>query len=404
MARRNTGSIKKVREGVYQVTVDVSKTQRLTFHDWAAAVKRTRRYETIEGTREEAERRLHEMLVEADRGAPKSTWTFGQFLDWWLDEVVAVEQKPGTLKDYRGQVHRHVKPKLGHIRITDVQPYDLQMFQNHLAREKNLSPSSVHKVRQIVSGAFTKAIANRLITFHPLTGVKPPKRDRMSRREAPSTERVQQILEALAGHKHFAAFWLYIHTGMRPGEALGLYWEDIDLAGGMVHVRRTVVTNVSPITVDTPKTKRSSRAIPIDEETVAVLAAHRDRQDARREKLGERYEYRGLVFPGDKGKLMWTGTLRKALKKIAPELTTHQLRHYFATGLAYANVPIASVSALLGHADATTTNAFYIHPLAPADREGIGRFSAKLRGSNGGGMAVEEAVSLLSTTNFSENR
>ena len=51
----------------------------------------------------------------------------------------------------------------------------------------------------------------------------------------------------------------------------------------------------------------------------------------------------------------WNGRLRKLFSEAAsaighPELVPHDLRHLFATSLAEANVPIATIGALLGHA------------------------------------------------------
>ena len=68
MARRNTGSVRQKRPGVFKVTIDISKARRPTYEDWKQAVNRLRRSLTVEGTREDAERALHEMQVQADTG------------------------------------------------------------------------------------------------------------------------------------------------------------------------------------------------------------------------------------------------------------------------------------------------------------------------------------------------
>ena len=67
MARRNTGSIRQKRPGVFLVAVDISRVKKLTPKEWASPITRQRRYETVEGTREDAERRLHELQYQATR-------------------------------------------------------------------------------------------------------------------------------------------------------------------------------------------------------------------------------------------------------------------------------------------------------------------------------------------------
>ena len=105
MARRNTGSVRQKRPGVFKVTIDISKARRPTYEDWKQAVNRLRRSLTVEGTREDAERALHEMQVQADTGTlptgkvPVNTW-----LDYWLKEYVEPDRRSRTVDDYRRQV------------------------------------------------------------------------------------------------------------------------------------------------------------------------------------------------------------------------------------------------------------------------------------------------------------
>jgi integrase len=53
-----------------------------------------------------------------------------------------------------------------------------------------------------------------------------------------------------------------VGTGLRLGELLGLKWGDLDLEGGAVHVRRTLVEEVGTgkRTLSEPKTSRAARS------------------------------------------------------------------------------------------------------------------------------------------------
>ena len=151
MARRNTGSIREVRPGVHRITVDVTRARAeiYAFNAFEALDARMRRTATIVGDRAAAERKLHTMQVEADTAEPTTDWTLGQWLDFWLDTYV-VELRGGTLKDYRLQVKNHIRPALGAVRLVDLQPHDIQQFQNRLA--VGLGAASIHKVRQVLNG------------------------------------------------------------------------------------------------------------------------------------------------------------------------------------------------------------------------------------------------------------
>ena len=109
----------------------------------------------VEGTREDAERALHEMQV------PVNTW-----LDYWLKEYVEPDRRSRTVEDYRRQVRLHIGPAMGSHYLHDVRPHHIREFLNR--KDKQLSRSSVGKLHQILSGAFKEAWRNNLITDNPV--------------------------------------------------------------------------------------------------------------------------------------------------------------------------------------------------------------------------------------------
>ena len=85
-------------------------------------------------------------------------------------------------------------------------------------------------------------------------------------RNALSTEELNDIIYHLPQlpreqEKLFLA--LLIYTGMRRNEVLGLRWEDIDLAGGIIYVLRGVTYKANTPQISTPKTAAGIRQIPI---------------------------------------------------------------------------------------------------------------------------------------------
>ena len=71
---------------------------------------------------------------------------------------------------------------------------------------------------------------------------------------------------------------LFCLTGMRRGEALGVKWDDVDLAAGCLSVRRSLIPLGSEVIVSEPKTARGRRSIALDAETIEVLKAQAARQ------------------------------------------------------------------------------------------------------------------------------
>ena len=92
---------------------------------------------------------------------------------------------------------------------------------------------------------------------------------------------------------------LLITTGLRRGECVGLQWRDIDEQGLLLRVQRNVIyTAKTGIVVNTPKTAKSRRSVPIMESTLRLLLLLK--QQRRRECPGMAIED-SFIFPGEKG-------------------------------------------------------------------------------------------------------
>jgi integrase len=105
-----------------------------------------------------------------------------------------------------------------------------------------------------------------------------------------------------------------LHTGMRPGEALGIRWEDVDLENSQLSISGTLKEHrlVSPdgkgtvqLIRNQPKTKSSQRVLPISKALGDVLI----RQEMRQAILeGEKPEY---VIATSRGTATSLSNLRK---------------------------------------------------------------------------------------------
>jgi integrase len=183
----------------------------------------------------------------------------------------------------------------------------------------------------------------------------------------PIFTRVDEGLEAL--------YTLAVHTGMRPGELLGLKWEDVDLCevGASLRVNRALSNGkFAP-----PKTKWSRRRIDLGAASAAALRAHRKRQLEERMQKAGLWEDQCLVFPSDVGTPLSHHTVVSAFRNFLnradlPKTTRlYDLRHTAAAILLSRNVHPKYVQELLGHASIALTLDTYSHVLNSMDG-GIG--------------------------------
>lgn len=145
-------------------------------------------------------------------------------------------------------------------------------------------------------------------------------------------------------------------TGLRQGELMALRWRDVDWAAGVVRVRR----NYSRGEWGTPKSRRSSRAVPMADRVAAELERHFQRSAYKADD--------GLVFghphtgnPYDASNLrdrFYDAMAAAGMGKRCGRkggITFHSLRHTFGTRMAAVGVPMRTLQEWMGHRDFTTT-------------------------------------------------
>lgn len=165
--------------------------------------------------------------------------------------------------------------------------------------------------------------------------------------------------------------------GLRRQEILGFKWEDIDFEQECIYVRRaaTEKKGVGTITKGT-KTKRSERMLFLPDLLKEILLKYKNEQDRQKYIMGDKWHEENWVFTQYDGKLMHLQTpshwWSEFSKKIGiAGVTFHGLRHTAASYMIKNNVPITTVSGVLGHANTSTTVNIYSHMLEDTKKDAI---------------------------------
>jgi integrase len=148
----------------------------------------------------------------------------------------------------------------------------------------------------------------------------------------------QQLLIAAAGHRLEALFTVALGLGLREGEVLGLRWVDLDFTQHSLRIVQTVRRLPGRLSLETPKTERSARLLPLPMFMERALAHHAERQMEERQLDGDNWDEHGLIFPSERGTPLDPRNLLRQFKALLvtanqPEMRFHDLRHSCATTL-----------------------------------------------------------------------
>jgi len=176
-------------------------------------------------------------------------------------------------------------------------------------------------------------------------------------------------------------------TGLRRSEALGLRWQDVDMAGGRVTVRQAVVEVAGRYFIRPGgKSADSERGVALALSIVSLLRVQKARVAELRLKLGKHWQDLDLVFPSPaSGGPMAPATVTRAFRRAADRAgwpdgaaAVHGLRHAAASLALAGGTDLATVSRRLGHSNPSITARLYIHPQEELDRAAAEGMAARL--------------------------
>ncbi len=184
----------------------------------------------------------------------------------------------------------------------------------------------------------------------------------------------------------YAAWLLFVTTGMRRGEVAGLAWEDIDLELASLTVNWQLgVIDSQPAFKPRPKSRAGTRTMALDPATVDALREHRRCQLEERIAAGPVWQDQqtdhlgtsrtGLVFTWDGRRMIHPERISSWFARHCHDaglsrIRLHDVRHpYASAGLASAAGwhEVKVISERLRHANVAITIDTYSHVLPAAD-------------------------------------
>ena len=279
--------------------------------------------------------------------------TFAAAAARYLSSRQTIGLKSGTLSDYECHLRVHLLPAFGDGGLNEIRPAEFEAF---IASQRELGQATNSVLRQVglLGAVYNYEIRKGRCERNPVRMIDMPRQVRQAEIKFLSVAELERLIDAapltrLLGPLERVLYLTAAMTGLRRGELLALRWMDLDADAGLIRVRRSYRRGE----FGTPKSRRSSRAVPLAERVRAELEHHRQRSAfTEPHDLVFAHPLHGRVL--DPSRILKDFHTDREAAGLRP-LTLHGLRHTFGTRMAAAGAPIRALQEWLGHSDIQTT-------------------------------------------------
>ena len=260
-----------------------------------------------------------------------------------------------------------------------------------------MQPATVENVHTVIHPTLDMAVRDCILRINPsdnvMMEIKKSKDWVKNKRHALTIAQQKAFMSFVKERVEFRG-WLpiltvFLGTGCRIGEVLGLRWDDLDFEKRMININHNAVyysvqdedgNRHSEMHINTPKTEAGNRVIPMIDEVYEAFMEEREIQQCLVSKIEVVDGFTNFVFTTANGTIFLPQEINRAIKniyeaynkeeivnakkenrepKLLPHFTAHHLRHTFCTRFCENETNLKVIQDIMGHADITTTMGIY---------------------------------------------
>lgn len=287
---------------------------------------------------------------------------------------------------------------ISHKKIDELDSDEIQGYLNSL---KHYSNSYIKKIFEQYNQAFKYATDRGYIYINPMHQVIKPKSNKKDKVVRALTIEEQQdfveVLLEIIDEVYRNIYFIEMFMGLRIGEVLALELDDIDLEKNLIHVNKTLTTDKDGkiILGSSTKTYAGTRDVPIPIFLRPFIIEQM--------KIAENNENK-MLFLSINGKYIDSRNVNRRLKKILKEklnicdISTHSLRHTYATRCIESGMSPVVLQRLIGHNDVSTTLNTYTSVFNKYKQSEIEKVNSYYMNNN---LLIENDKKLLNSNNES---
>ena len=399
------------KDGKYEFKyVDVNGTRRSAYSWKLVATDKVPEGKRCELSLREMEKQIRRDLEDGISTHTANSITLNELFDTYMSTK---ELKQSTRTNYMYMYKNYVSDVIGKRRIGSIKYSDIKKFYNSLILEKKFKPNSMEIINTILHPVFTMAVRDGYIRTNPSDGVmaeiKKSHNWEKPKRHALTEEQQAKFIDFVANSETYS-HWLplltvFLGTGCRVGEIIGLTWDDCNFAEGIISINHNLIYRQQDdgkceMHITTPKTESGKRIVPMFEAVRKALLQEKKQQMKQGFNSTIIDGYSGFIFTNRCGYVHNPQTINRAIKRIytacneqeveqakkehrqpvlIPHFSVHNLRHTFCTRFCENETDLKIIQEIMGHSDITTTMNIYNEATKERKQESFARLEGKIK-------------------------
>jgi integrase len=285
----------------------------------------------------------------------------------WLANPPPTVQSPITRRVHADHGARIIGA-IGGRKLVSLTPSQVEQLLLRKMAAEGYAHKTIRDTRSLLIGAIRRAERDGLVGRNVARLADLPNAPR-KRSNAMTLAQVGQLLGSGLDPWWRAYVNVGVMLGLRPGELLGLRWQDVDFTARVIRVRSALLDADGGPQLGALKTRRSRRTLAMPADVAAALRALRTEQAAGRLRLGAAYDDQDLVFCRADGTPAHRQAVYKQFRRrtraagIGEDWHPHELRHTHVSVLSDAGVDMEDIADSVGHASSVVTRTVYRHQL-----------------------------------------
>ncbi len=399
------------KDGKYEFKyVDVNGTRRSAYSWKLVATDKVPEGKRCELSLREMEKQIRRDLEDGISTHTANSITLNGLFDTYMSTK---ELKQSTRTNYMYMYKNYVSNVIGKKRIGSIKYSDIKKFYNSLIFEKKFKPNSMEIINTILHPVFTMAVRDGYIRTNPSDGVmaemKKSHNWEKPKRHALTEEQQAKFIDFVANsdtYRHWLPLMtVFLGTGCRVGEIIGLTWDDCDFAEGIISINHNLIYRQQDdgkceMHITTPKTESGKRIVPMFEAVRKALLQEKRQQMKQGFNSTIIDGYSGFIFTNRCGYVHNPQTINRAIKRIylacneqekiqakkehrqpilIPHFSVHNLRHTFCTRFCENETDLKIIQEIMGHSDITTTMNIYNEATKERKQESFAKLEGKIK-------------------------